>query len=350
MSFIVFIVIVVEGFGMYNYLIVGAGLYGAVYANQLVKRGESVLVIDKRSHIGGNCYDEFINGIQVQSYGPHTFHTNSEKVWKFITQYGEFKPYQLNTKAKYKDKIYSLPINLNTFYEFFGITTPDEAMDRVDEVYYGEIFKTLFEGYTLKQWGSINYNAIRRIPIRFTWDNNYFSDKYQGIPINGYTNLIKNILKDIPVELNTTFQEIPNWKSIAKKLIYTGPIDEYYNYSLGRLDYRSLTFKHTELKGDFQGCPIMNYTDINVPHTRIIEHKHFLNKQLENTIITHETPGENGEPYYPVNDDKNNNLYNLYKYNEDCSSWETDIGFRGRLGSYRYLNMDETIEAALEDR
>lgn len=360
---------------MYDYLIVGAGLYGAVCANELTKKGKKVLVIDKRNHIAGNIYTENIEGINVHKYGAHIFHTHEKWVWDYVNQFAEFNNYINQPVARYKNECYNLPFNMNTFTKLWNdVFTPEEAKNRIEEekkAYNVEnpknleeqainlvgptIYEKLVKGYTAKQWGrpctELPAFIIKRLPVRFTFDNNYFNDRYQGIPIGGYTKLIENMLNGIEVRLNTNYlTNKDEYDKIAKKIIYTGPIDEYYNYCLGNLEYRSIRFE-TEIlnSSNYQGNAVINYTDYDVPYTRIIEHKHFeFDTTSPKTVISKEFSSTwklGDEPYYPVNNDRNNELYSKYK---ELSLKENNVYFGGRLGGYKYYDMDDTIMAAFE--
>jgi UDP-galactopyranose mutase len=353
----------------YDYLIVGSGLFGSVLANTLNKCGKKIFIIDKREHFGGNVYTENLQGINVHKYGPHIFHTNSEKVWEFINQFATFNNFVNRVKAVYKNKIYSLPINLQTFYEIAGCKTPQEAesylfynrikLDETDNLedwilskVGPEIYQTLIKGYTKKQWmkdpKELPVSIISRLPIRFNFNDNYYDAKYQGIPIGGYTNLVQNMLDGIKLELAIDFKNIKyKWEDYARHLIYSGPIDEYFDCCFGALEYRSLKFEELELKGDFQGNAQVNYTDYEVPHTRIIEHKHFEFQQIQHTIITKEYPAnyqETKEAYYPINTAINNQRYEQYK---TLAKDFKNVTFGGRLGSYKYYDMDQVIAQAL---
>ncbi|MBW6471769.1 MAG: UDP-galactopyranose mutase [Anaerolineaceae bacterium] len=359
---------------MYDYLIVGAGLYGSVFAHEAKKRGKSCLVIDKRPHIGGNCYTERIEDIEIHVYGAHIFHTSDKDIWDYVNQFARFNRFINSPIAKYHDRIFNLPLNMNTFNELWGTVTPEQAKQKIKEqtekykdikptnleeqVLYlvGEdIYEVLIKSYTEKQWGRKCYELppfiIQRLPIRFTYNNNYYDDSYQGIPINGYTDMIKNILVGIEVRLNTNFfEEYKNFRKYANKLVWTGMIDEYYSYKFGRLQYRSLRFQTEKLNIDnFQGNAVVNYTDSYTPFTRIIEHKHFNFVEQETTVITREYPLEwnyGEEPYYPINDEKNNLIYNEI---EKQAKKDTDVIFGGRLGNYKYYDMDKVIRKSLDD-
>lgn len=363
---------------MYDYLIVGAGLYGAVFAHEMKARGKKVLVIDRRAHIAGNVYTEKIEGIHVHRYGAHIFHTNNKKVWNYITQFAEFNRFTNSPVANYKGKLYSLPFNMYTFNQMWGVVTPEEAsaeIERQRREIIGEpknleeqaislvgrdIYEKLIKGYTEKQWGrdcrELPAFIIRRLPVRLTFDNNYFNALYQGIPIGGYTKMVANLLEGIEVRLNTDYLEHKDeLDALAQKVVYTGAIDAYFGYQLGHLEYRSVRFE-TELldQPNFQGNAAVNYTDRETPWTRIIEHKWFEfgrddeGRELPKTIISREYSSEwkpGDEPYYPVNDEKNGELYARYK---ERAQGEKKVIFGGRLGEYKYYDMDAVIGAALE--
>lgn len=363
---------------MYDYLIVGAGLYGAVFAHEMKARGKKVLVIDRRAHIAGNVYTEKIEGIHVHQYGAHIFHTNNKKVWNYITQFAEFNRFTNSPVANYKGKLYSLPFNMYTFNQMWGVVTPEEAsaeIERQRREITGEpknleeqaislvgrdIYEKLIKGYTEKQWGrdcrELPAFIIRRLPVRLTFDNNYFNALYQGIPVGGYTKMVANLLEGIEVRLNTDYLEHKDELDVlAQKVVYTGAIDAYFGYQLGHLEYRSVRFE-TELldQPNFQGNAAVNYTDRETPWTRIIEHKWFEfgrddeGRELPKTIISREYSSEwkpGDEPYYPVNDEKNGELYARYK---ERAQGEKKVIFGGRLGEYKYYDMDAVIGAALE--
>ena len=363
---------------MYDYLIVGAGLYGAVFAHEMKARGKKVLVIDRRAHIAGNVYTEKIEGIHVHRYGAHIFHTNNKKVWNYITQFAEFNRFTNSPVANYKGKLYSLPFNMYTFNQMWGVVTPEEAsaeIERQRREITGEpknleeqaislvgrdIYEKLIKGYTEKQWGrdcrELPAFIIRRLPVRLTFDNNYFNALYQGIPVGGYTKMVANLLEGIEVRLNTDYLEHKDeLDALAQKVVYTGAIDAYFGYQLGHLEYRSVRFE-TELldQPNFQGNAAINYTDRKTPWTRIIEHKWFEfgrddeGRELPKTIISREYSSEwkpGDEPYYPVNDEKNGELYARYK---ERAQGEKKVIFGGRLGEYKYYDMDAVIGAALE--
>ena len=359
---------------MYDYLIVGSGLYGSICAYELSKMGYKVLVIDKREHIGGNIYTENIEGINVHKYGAHIFHTSNKMVWDYINQFAEFNNYINSPIARYKNEIYNLPFNMNTFSKIWNdVFTPAEAMKKIDEEkkkYYVEepknleeqainlvgptIYEKLVKGYTAKQWGrkcnELPAFIIKRLPVRFTYDNNYFNDRYQGIPIGGYTKIIEKMLSGIEVKLNSNYFSDRNYyESISKNIIYTGPIDEFFAYKYGELEYRSVYFETTVLdEVNHQGNAVVNYTDYETPYTRMIEHKHFeFDTKTPKTVISKEYSKSwklGDEPYYPVNDEKNNTLYNKYK--EEALKLD-NVFFGGRLGQYKYYDMDKVILEAL---
>ena len=358
----------------YDYLVVGSGLYGAVFAHEANKRGKKVLVIDKRPNIAGNIYTEEVEGINVHKYGAHIFHTNNKEVWQYITQFAEFNRFTNSPVANYKGELYSLPFNMYTFNKMWGVVTPEEAAAKIEEqrqeikgepknleeqaisLVGRDIYEKLIKGYTEKQWGrpctELPSFIIKRLPVRLTFDNNYFNALYQGIPMGGYTKMVENMLEGIEVRLNTDYLENKEeLDSLADKVVYTGPIDAYFNYKLGTLEYRSVRFETEVLDEDnHQGNAVVNYTDAETPYTRIIEHKHFEFGKGEKgkTVITREYPADwkrGDEPYYPVNDSKNNSLYKQY---QELASKETEnVIFGGRLGQYRYYNMDQVIGAAL---
>lgn len=357
----------------YDYLVVGAGLYGAVFAYEAAKQGKRCLVIDKRGHIAGNIYCKEIEGIQVHQYGAHIFHTSNKKVWEYVNQFAEFNNYINSPIAVYKDELYNLPFNMNTFSKMWGIRTPKEAKEKIAQqvaesgitrpknleeqgisLVGRDMFEKLVKGYTEKQWGrdckELPPFIIQRLPVRFTYDNNYFNDRYQGIPIGGYTRLAEQMLEGIEVKLNTDyFSFIKENPDIAEKTVFTGMIDEYFGYKLGALEYRSVYFETEVLDTDnYQGNAVVNYTEREVPYTRIIEHKHFEFGKQEKTVISREYSSEwkvGMEPYYPVNDEKNNTLFARYR---KLAAKEKNVIFGGRLGDYKYYDMDKVIEAALD--
>ncbi|MEE1398627.1 UDP-galactopyranose mutase [Ruminococcus sp.] len=362
---------------MFNYLIVGSGLYGATIAQQAKKAGKSVLVIDKRPNIGGNIYTEKIEGINVHMYGAHIFHTNNKEVWDYVTSFVDFNRFTNSPVANYKGELYSMPFNMYTFNKMWGVVTPEEAAAKIEEqkkeitgepknleeqaisLVGRDIYEKLVKGYTEKQWGrdckDLPAFIIKRLPVRLTFDNNYFNALYQGIPIGGYTKLIEKMLEGIEVRLNVDYLENKEeLDKLAEKVIYTGPIDAYFDYKLGTLEYRSVRFENEILdKPNFQGNAAVNYTDRETPWTRIIEHKWFEFGKDENgndlpkTVISREYSSEwklGDEPYYPVNDAKNSTLYEQYKALAEA---EDNVIFGGRLGEYKYYDMDKTIEVAL---
>lgn len=368
----------------YDYLIVGAGLFGTIFAREAALKGKKSLIIDKRDHIAGNIYTKEVEGIQVHEYGAHIFHTSNKEVWDYVNKFAEFNRYTNSPVARYKDELYNLPFNMNTFSKLWGVKTPAEAKAKIAEQTAAareqiadpenpknveeqalllagkDIYEKLVKGYTEKQWGKrateLPAFIIKRLPFRFTYDNNYFNDKYQGIPVGGYTKLVEHIITDdipegmIEVRLNTDFfADRENLTAMADKIVYTGPVDEYFDRKLGALEFRSLRFE-TELldEENYQGNAVVNYTEYEVPYTRIIEHKHFEYGTQEKTVITREYPAnwqEGDEPYYPVNDDRNNQLYAEYKKLADA---ETNVIFGGRLGQYKYYDMHQVVDEALK--
>lgn len=357
----------------YDFLIVGAGLFGATAAHVLTRRGKRCLVIDKRPHIGGNVYTENVNGVNVHKYGAHIFHTSNKDVWDFVNSFIEFNRYTNSPVANYKGKLYNLPFNMNTFYQMWGVITPEQAAAKIEEqrresgiinprnleeqaisLIGKDIYYTLIKDYTEKQWGrkatELPAFIIRRLPVRFTFDNNYFNDKYQGIPIGGYTKLVEKLLGEIEVKLDTDyFENRKYFDSIADKVIYTGEIDRYFDYRFGHLEYRTVSFETELLEGvaNYQGNAVVNYTDAETPYTRIIEHKHFEFGNQPDTVISKEyskewKPGD--EPYYPVNDERNGALYTRYKTLADN---QEKVIFGGRLAEYKYYDMHQVIENAL---
>ena len=369
----------------YNYLIVGSGLFGSTFAYRAKKLGKKCLVIDCRKQIGGNIYCENVEGINVHKYGAHIFHTNNKQVWDFVNSIVEFNRYTNSPVANYKGTLYNLPFNMNTFYQMWGVTTPTEAKAKIEEqkaeavkkmleegiheprnleeqaitLIGKDIYEKLIKGYTEKQWGrkctDLPAFIIKRLPVRFVYDNNYFNDKYQGIPIGGYNKLIDGLLDDIEVRTGVDFFENRSyWESIAEKIVFTGKIDEFYDYRFGKLEYRTVRFEEEILDcSNYQGNAVINYTEKEVPYTRVIEHKHFemFGDEVYNnpkTVISKEysTEWKDGmEPYYPVNDDKNNKLYSKYKELADA---ETKVIFGGRLAEYKYYDMHNTIEQAFK--
>lgn len=368
----------------YQYLVVGAGLFGAVFASEMTKLGKNCLVIEKRNHIAGNTYTKEEKGIQIHQYGAHIFHTSDKEVWDYVNTLAEFNHYINSPVASYKDELYNLPFNMNTFAKMWNIKTPKEAKEKIQEqiarlniiepqnleeqalsLVGTDIYEKLVKGYTEKQWGrdckELPAFIIKRLPVRFVYDNNYFNDPYQGIPKGGYTGLVEKLLDGITVKLNTSYEdycrkneqtglfESVDGEHTFEKILYTGMIDEFYHYQLGELSYRSLRFETEVLEGEenYQGNAVVNYTEREVPYTRIIEHKHFEFGKQPDTVITREYPQdwEKGqEPYYPVNDDKNSMLYEAYA---ELAKKEKNVLFGGRLGQYKYYDMDKVIRAAL---
>ncbi len=364
----------------YDYLIVGSGLFGAVFAYEMRRAGKRCLVIDKREQIGGNIYTEEQKGISVHLYGAHIFHTSNKMIWDYVNQFAEFNHYINSPVAVYKDELYNMPFNMNTFSKMWGIRTPAEAKEmiaRQREAAFVEnpqnveeqalslvgrdVYEKLVKGYTEKQWGrscsELPAFIIKRLPVRFTYDNNYFTDPYQGIPKGGYTQIVEKLLEGTPVQLGIAYKEFLEQNAAKgeeadtfEKVLYTGMIDEYFDYQLGELQYRSLRFEHEILEGcdNYQGNAVVNYTEREVPYTRIIEHKHFEFGTQPDTIITREYPAvwkKGDEPYYPINDDRNNTLFAKY---QELAEKEKNVLFGGRLGQYKYYDMDKVIEAALQ--
>lgn len=359
---------------MYDYLIVGSGLYGAIVARELKNASYKVLIIEKRNHIAGNVYTEKRDNINVHVYGAHIFHTSDEKVWNYVNKYAKFNDFINSPLAYYKGEYYHMPFNMNTFHEIWGVNTAEEAKAKIEEEKAKEnikeitnleeqaislvgrtIYERLVKGYTEKQWGRdckyLPSFIIKRLPLRFEYNNNYFNDIYQGIPIGGYTKLVENIIGDIEVKLNEDYLKNKDyWNKQAKNIIYTGAIDEFYDYKFGELEYRSLKFEVERIEKEFyqKNC-VINYTEREVPYTRIIEHKYFENDQSPVTWITKEYPADykkGMEKFYPMNDEKNNNLYKKYA---ELASNEKNIFFGGRLGKYKYYDMDDVIAEALKD-
>ncbi|MCA2025345.1 UDP-galactopyranose mutase [Enterobacter sp. K16B] len=357
---------------MYDYLIVGAGLFGSVCAFELKKMGKKVLVVEKRDHIAGNAFTENNNGIHVHKYGAHIFHTNDKKIWDYVNSFVEFNRFTNSPLANYQGVLYNLPFNMNTFYQLWGTKTPSEALAIINEqrkelgdkqpenleekaisLVGRDIYEKLIKGYTEKQWGrrttELPAFIISRLPVRMTYDNNYFSDRYQGIPIGGYTKMVEKMLEGVDVQLGVDFlKNKKELSSLADKIIYTGPIDEYFDYCYGQLEYRSLRFETEKVDVDnYQGNAVINYTEAEVPYTRIIEHKHFDPVDTPHSIITREYPIEwsvGDEPYYPVNDVKNMELYKKYKTLIDK---DNNVSFGGRLAEYKYYDMHQVIASAL---
>lgn len=358
----------------YDYLIVGAGLYGAVFARELTRRGKSCLVIDRRNHVAGNIYTEKMAGINVHKYGAHIFHTSDREVWEYVNQFAEFNNYVNSPLAVYRDELYNLPFNMNTFSKMWGIRTPKEARQMIERqvaelgitepqnleeqalsLVGTDVYTKLIKGYTEKQWGrdcrELPAFIIRRLPCRFTYDNNYFNDRWQGIPIGGYTQMVEKMLESADVLLQTDyFDLIREQPEIAHTVVYTGCIDEFFGYRLGALKYRSVRFETEELpEENYQGNAVVNYTDREVPYTRVIEHKHFEFGKQPTTVISREYSAEwkpGLEPYYPVNDAENNALYAQY---QQLAAQQENVIFGGRLGQYRYYDMDKVIRAAMDE-
>lgn len=355
---------------MYDYLIVGAGLFGAVFAREMTDHGKRCLVIDKRPHIGGNCYTEETKGINVHKFGAHIFHTSDKQVWQYINRFAEFNNFVNSPLAVYGSEIYNLPFNMNTFYKLWGVKTPQEAKAVISSqiaelkitdpknleeqalmLVGTDVYEKLVKGYTEKQWGrkckDLPAFIIKRLPLRFTYDNNYFNDWYQGIPIGGYTSMFERILEGIEVRLGVNYSEIRN-NHLALKTVYCGCIDEFFDYCYGELEYRSLRYETECLNIDnYQGNAVVNYTAADIPYTRVIEHKHFEFGSQPKTVISREYPVEwnkNIEPYYPVNDEKNNALFERYA---KLAKQRTDVIFGGRLGEYKYFDMDKVLRQAL---
>ena len=365
----------------YDYLIAGAGLFGAVFAHEMHKQGRKVLVVEKRDHIAGNIYTEKVMGINVHRYGAHIFHTSDEEVWNYVNQYARFNHYVNSPVAVYRDELYNLPFNMNTFSRMWNIKTPKEAKEIIAkqtgefagitpqnleeqalQLAGRDVYEKLVKGYTEKQWGrdckDLPAFIIRRLPLRFTYDNNYFNDRFQGIPEGGYTQIVEKLLEDIPVLIGVSLQEYQTANAARTadeqdswdRLLYTGMIDEYYHYRLGTIEYRSLRFETEELpeEDNYQGNAVVNYTEREVPYTRIIEHKHFEFQTGEGTVITREYPTtwkKGDEPYYPINDEKNGALYAQYA---ELAKKEANVLFGGRLGQYKYYDMDKVIRSALD--
>lgn len=357
----------------YDYLIVGAGLFGAVFACEMTKKGKRCLVIDKREHLGGNVYCKEIKGIQVHQYGPHIFHTNDKDIWNYVNQFAEFNHFIYSPVANYKGKLYSLPFNMNTFYQLWGVTTPGKAQQIIEKqikesgisspknleeqalsLVGRDVYEKLIKGYTEKQWGrpatELPSFIIKRLPLRYIFDNNYFNDRYQGIPIGGYNVIIENMLKGIETKTGVDYLKNKSYyDNIANTVVYTGKIDEYFGYCFGELEYRSLRFETEILEMEnFQGCAGMNYTDAETPYTRIVEHKHFEFGKQKHTVITKEYSqnwDREKEAYYPINNTANQELYNKYK---EKASTLTNVIFGGRLAEYRYYDMHQVIASALQ--
>lgn len=355
---------------MYDYLIVGSGLFGCTFANLALKNNKKCLILEKRDHPFGNCYTEKMDGIDIHKYGPHVFHTNDDRIWAYVNQFTKFNNFVNRPKVKFGDALFSFPINLMTLYQLWGVSSPSQAKQKLDDAKIQidnpsnleewilsqvgeEIYEIFIKGYTTKQWNTEPKNLpsfiIKRLPIRLNFDDNYFFDKYQGIPIDGYSSMMQNMVEDTEIILNTNYLDNKEkWNKLAKYIVYTGPIDEYFENHLGVLDYRSLSFEHIKLDiEDFQGNAIINYTEMSVPYTRIIEHKHFNWITSKHTIITKEYP-ENWtigkDRYYPINNDSNNNLYAQYR---NISNKQKNVLFGGRLAEYKYYDMHQIVASAM---
>jgi len=357
---------------LYDYLIVGSGIFGSVFAHQAKSAGKSVIVIDRRSHVGGNCYTEKRAGIDVHVYGPHIFHTSNKDVWDFVNRFAKFENFMFRPKVNYRNRIFSFPINLMTLHQLWGVNNPDEAKKKLDSVRIPcenprnleewilsqvgrEVYETFIHGYTSKQWlrdpKDLPSSIIKRLPIRMTFDDNYFDDYYQGIPENGYTEIFDNMLQGCEIALGEDFfTNRSKWEKIAKKIVFTGRVDEYFDFKYGELEYRTLNFEHHTQPGDFQGNAVVNYTEASVPWTRITEHKHFLPHKLHrntNTVWTKEYPAiwqKDSVPYYPIGDIANTSRYNEYN---NLSESLKDVILGGRLAEYRYYDMHQVVGSAL---
>ncbi len=354
---------------VYDFLIVGSGFFGSICAYELRKRNKKIVVIDSRDHIGGNCYTKKSEGINIHMYGPHVFHTSNKEIWDWINQFVEFNNFRLNPVANYKGELYSLPFNMWTFNRLWGVTTPEEAKEIIKnqskdiknpsnleeqsiKLVGNDVYEKLIKGYTKKQWKKnpkeLPKEIITRLPVRFTYDGNYFYDKFQGIPIGGYTQIFEKLLEGIDVKLNTDFfnDELPKYK----KIIYTGPIDRFFNYKFGELEYKTTRFEHKLFEtNNYQGTALMNYTEEEITHTRVIEHKHFEGVDTPKTWVSWEYPNDYKagitEPYYPVNDKRNMEIY--FKYEKESKKIKDDVLFGGRLAEYKYYDMHQVIESAL---
>ncbi|TWT76491.1 UDP-galactopyranose mutase [Planctomycetes bacterium CA13] len=353
---------------MYDYVIVGAGLFGAVFARQMCDAGAKCLIIEKRNHIAGNCYTKDVGGVHVHQYGPHIFHTNDDAVWQYVNRFARFSRFSYRPKVNYRGTMYSFPINLTTLYQMWGVTTPQEAKARLESERVAierpsnleewalsqvgrQLYETFVYGYTKKQWGrdpkELPTSIIRRLPIRLTWNDDYFNDAYCGIPIGGYTALFKALLENIPVETEADFlADRERFESIARKIVYTGPLDRLFEYELGANDWRGLQFKHQVIsEPDYQGIAAINYTDADVPHTRCVEHKHFDPVERDHTVITHEFPSDwsvGDEMYYPVNNEAGESLQKRY-----AAMVPKNYLIGGRLATYRYYDMHQVVASAL---
>ena len=355
----------------YDYLIVGAGLYGSICARELTNRGFKVLVVDRREHIGGNCYTKEVEGIHVHEYGPHIFHTNDLRIWRWINQYADFNTFKNTPIANYKGQIYSLPFSMYTFNQMWGVTTPEEAQAKIEEQRYKgpitnleeqamalvgkDIYEKLIKDYTTKQWRKdpkeLPASIIKRLPVRFTWDNNYFNDQYQGIPIGGYTQIFERLLMNIDTKLGVDYlQHRDELDAMASKVIYTGPIDAFFDYEYGELEYKSTRWENQLMdQANYQGIAVMNYTSSDEEYTRVIEHKYFDDQNQQKTYVSWEYPqpyNRDVEPFYPVNDEPNNEVYMKYKAMASAVDY---VHFGGRLGTYKYYDMHQVIAQALKD-
>lgn len=355
----------------YDYLIVGAGIFGATFAQKAKEKGKRVLLLDRRTHIGGNVYTENISGVNIHRYGAHIFHTDKQEVWDYVNRFASFNNYRHKGMVNFKGKMLSFPMNLLTMSQLWGVKTPEEARRKVEEekvpcerpqnmeewclsVIGRTLYETFIEGYSTKQWNKhpreLSASIVKRLPVRYTFNDDYFHDlTYQGIPIGGYTKMVENMLDGIEVEVGVDFEDVRDkWSEYANRLVFCGGIDQYFQYSLGELEYRSLKWENEEIRGDFQGHSCVNYTDLETPWTRILEHKHFENPDCENTIISREYSvdwRETRDPYYPINDEKNSSLYRRYR---ELAEKEQKVLISGRLGSYKYIDMDDTIAMALK--
>jgi|TARA_R110002060_G_scaffold3805_2_gene5892 UDP-galactopyranose mutase len=356
----------------YDYLIVGAGIFGATFAREMTDAGKKCLVIDRREHIGGNVYSEKRSGVDVHVYGAHIFHTNNDRIWDYVNRFAKFNNYVNKPKVRYNERIFSFPINLMTLHQLWGVMTPAEAEAKLAEVRIPcenpdnledwilsqvgrEVYETFIKGYTMKQWQrdpkELPASIIKRLPIRMVFEENYFFDKYQGIPVDGYTSMVANMLEGVKVETGIDyFDDKDRWNNMADKVVFSGKIDEYFGFQHGELEYRTLRFEHEELEGDFQGNAVVNYTHPDVPFTRIVEHKHFLPdtaSKIPNTIVTREYSDEytrGKTPYYPINNDRNNSMYKKYAM---MARDQSDVIFGGRLAEYKYYDMHQVIGSAL---
>lgn len=355
----------------YDYVIVGSGLFGSVFAQQMTESGKKCIILDRRTHIGGNCYTENVDGIHVHKYGPHTFHTSDKGIWDYVNRFAEFNNFVYRPKVKFGERIFSFPINLFTLHQVYGVSTPSEAAEKIESVKHNienpknleewilsqvgsELYELFIKGYTAKQWGrdpkELPSFIIKRLPIRLNYDDNYFFDKYQGIPIGGYTAMLEKMQSGIEVRLGVDFlQNRQHWESVASKIVFTGPIDEFFDYKEGVLEYRSLKFETEILEvEDYQGNAVVNYTEFNVPWTRICEHKHFDPVDVKKTVITKEYPADwkpGTERFYPISDEKNKEIYSKYKKLAEGIS--TKYIFGGRLAEYKYYDMHQVVGSAL---